>query len=714
MPLHRRLLPAVAELAFLATAVLAAFPATADRVPGGDDPDLLRLADVFDLEWASDPRISPDGSRVVYVRGSMDRMTDRRRSELWIVDVASGEHRPLTGGDADAGAVDASSPRWSPDGDRLLYLVNDGDSTQIHLRWMDTGQTARLTRLTGSPGGLAWSPDGRWIAFTQRTPQHREPYVDLPKPPEGAEWAEPPKVIDRLIYRVDGQGYVDRGQPQLYLLSAEGGTPRQLTEGPSRHDGPPAWTPAGDALIFSAFRQPEWEYEPQDSDLYELRLADGSIRRLTDRVGPDQEPAVSPDGRRIAYVGYDDRYQGYQVAGLYVMARDGGEPRLVTAELDRSVSSPSWSADGRWIYFAYTDRGNTKIGRVSPDGGEVEVVASDVGGTSLGRPYPGGSFSVGGDGRVAFTHTRPDHPADVAVAVAGEPVRRLTRLNDDLLGHKRLGKVEELWWSSSHDGRRIQGWLATPPDFDPAKKYPLILEIHGGPFSDYGDRWSTEVQLYAAAGYAVLYANPRGSSGYGGEFGNLIHHAYPGNDYHDLMSGVDAVVDPGVADPERLFVTGGSGGGVLSAWIVGKTDRFRAAVVAKPVINWTSFVLTADFPNFFHRYWFPGFPWEHPEHYFARSPLSLVGEVETPTMLLTGEADYRTPISESEQLYQALKLRRVDTLLVRIPGASHGIARRPSQLMAKVAHVLRWFGIHGGPAHGGPDAGDRSSPPTGE
>ena len=261
--------------------------------------------------------------------------------------------------------------------------------------------------------------------------------------------------------------------------------------------------------------------------------------------------------------------------------------------------------------------------------------------------------------------------------------------------------MEEIRYKSSKDGREIQGWIVKPPGFDsagndsagndPAKRYPLILEIHGGPFANYGDRFAAEAQLYAAAGYVVLYTNPRGSTSYGEEFGNLIHHAYPGDDYFDLMSGVDAVLERGYVDPERLFVTGGSGGGVLTAWIVGRTDRFRAAVVAKPVINWTSFVLTADNANFYYRYWFPGFPWDHPEHYRARSPLSLVSAVTTPTMLLTGESDFRTPIAETEQYYQALRLRGVDTVMVRMPGAYHHIARRPSQMMSKAAHILAWF-----------------------
>ena len=326
----------------------------------------------------------------------------------------------------------------------------------------------------------------------------------------------------------------------------------------------------------------------------------------------------------------------------------------------------------------------------------MELVGN-VQGLSTGRPYTGGQFSVADNGTIAFTLGTPEHPAELAVTRrGGDDVRQLTELNADLLAHKELGAVEELWWESSYDGRRIQGWIVKPPSFDASKEYPLILEIHGGPFSAYGDVFAAEIQLYAADGYVVLYTNPRGSTSYGEEFGNLIHHAYPSQDYDDLISGVDAVVELGYVDEDRLYVTGGSGGGVLSAWIVGHTDRFRAAVVQKPVINWYSFVLHADGPGFFYKYWFPGPPWEHMEHYMERSPLSYVGNVTTPTMLLTGERDYRTPMSESEQFYAGLQIQGVPSMLVRVPDASHGIASKPSNLVGKVQHILAWFQKWGG------------------
>lgn len=665
----------------LSLIVLGLVSTNADEI----DDKTFQLKNVFDLEYASDPQISPDGERVVYVRNFMDIMTDKRRSNLWIINTDGTEHRPLTSGNRNA-----SSPRWSPTGDRLIYLSNLDESTQVYCRWMDSGDTAKLTNLTSAPNELVWSPSGRSIAFSMLVEEKPEPFVKLPPKPEDAEWADPPKLIQKARYRYDGAGYLKDGFSQLFVLSAEGGTPRQLTQGNFNHGGTPAWSKDGKALILAANRQENWEFNPLRDDIYEVDLNSRTIKRLTDRDGPDFNPVVSPDGTKIAYIGFDDHFMGYQVERLYVMNRDGSNKRLLTESFDRDIQSPVWREDGTGLVVKYDDNGDTKIGVVDLSG-NVSEVAHHVGGTTIGRPYSGGSFSVANNGRIAFTITRPHHPADVAVTNPDGRIHRLVNLNHDLFGHKELGEVEEFRFKSSFDEREVQGWIVKPAGFDSSKKYPLILEIHGGPFANYGDRFTAEMQLYAAAGYVVVYINPRGSTSYGYDFANLIHHEYPGNDFDDLMSGVDEVIAMGFVDKDNLFVTGGSGGGVLSAWIVGKTDRFRAAVVAKPVINWYSFALTSDAYPYFAKYWFADFPWEQPEEYLRRSPLSLVGNVKTPTMLLTGEADYRTPISESEQFYQALKLRNVDTALVRVPGASHGIAARPSHLIAKVAYILKWF-----------------------
>ena len=663
-------------------------------------PAPMTLADVMALEYAADPQFAPDGERIVYARHSADPMTDRFRGALWSISVDGDDHRPLV---QEAGAL--SSPRFSPDGRRLLYLATADERTALRVRWMDTGETLSIEVPAGNPGGPVWSPDGKQIAFAMMVTGPAATLAKLPPKPEGAEWAPPVKVIDRMVFRRDGQSFDPSAYRQIFVVPADGGTARQLTSGNYDHgpDGAApaaAWMPDGRSLVFSANRRVDAEREPNDSELFELDLESGRLTSLTDRYGPDAFPVVSPDGRRIAYLGLDDRHQGYMIRRLYVLERTTGESRLVSGELDRDVSAPRWDRRSRTLTISYDDHGDTRIARIGLDG-RVTNLAEGLGGTTLGRPYASGQFDVAPDGRVAFTATTPARPGDIAIAEDGK-TRLLTDLNGDVLGQRTLAEVEEIMVESSHDGRPIQGWIAKPPGFDPSRKYPLVLEIHGGPFANYGVRFAAEVQLYAAAGYVVLYVNPRGSTSYGEEFGNLIHHAYPGHDYDDLMSAVDGVLARGYVDESRLFVTGGSGGGVLTAWIVGKTDRFRAAVVAKPVINWTSFVLTADATNFFYRYWFPGLPWDDPEHYRERSPLYLVGNVTTPTMLLTGESDYRTPISESEQYYQALKLEGVDTLLVRVPEASHGIARRPSQLMAKVANILAWFARYDEPVPDSP------------
>lgn len=668
-------LAAFAALAFASFSSAAELPA-AKR---------FKSIDVFQLEYADDVQISPDGSRIAYVRVSHDIMTDRARRNLWLVNADGTNNRPLR-----SESKSFMSPRWSPDGTRLAYVSAAEGSPQLYVRWMDSGQTALLTNLVQAPGAIAWSPDGKSIAFTQFVPSSKPPLASPPEKPEGASWAPPVKVVDSVVYRADGQGYLDIGFNHVFIVSSEGGTARQLTDGDFNDDGPLSFTPDSKRIVFSANRGADWERDPQESDVFAVDIATGNLTRLTSRDGPDNSPVVSPDGKRVAYLGFDDRLQGYQITHLYVMDIDGGNSRLVTGQFDRDIENPRWSADGRSIHFAYDDRGVKKLGIVSLDG-KVRTIAESVGGTDLGRPYTSGMYSVARNGRVAFTRTTPSSPSDVATAAAGSATRVLTALNDDLFGNKTLGAVREIQWKSSHDQREIQGWVINPPDFDAAKKYPMILEIHGGPFTAYGPNYTTELQLMAAAGYVVLYTNPRGSTSYGEEFGNLIHHAYPGNDYDDLMSGVDALIAQGNVDPDNLFVTGGSGGGVLTAWIVGKTDRFRAAVVAKPVINWSSFALTSDITSFFYKYWFGAYPWEQPEQYWKRSPLSLVGNVKTPTMLLTGEADYRTPIGESEQYYQALKLRKIDTVMVRIPEASHGMVSRPSNLIAKVDNILAWF-----------------------
>lgn len=648
----------------------------------GEDNDRKFTADrVFDIEYANDPRISPDGRTIVYARTSMDRMSDRMVGEIWSIDTRSGAHRPLITGQ---GSI--SSPRWSPTGDRLLYLGRGDDGLQLRILYPDTGRSFSLAHLNESPSAPEWSPDGRFIAFSMFTPAEAPSFAKPPKAPEGAKWNEPVRVFDDLQIRFDGAGYLREGARQVYVVSTEGGTPRQVTGGEADFDSP-AWLD-NDTLLVVGNDAPDADLDPVESEIYAVELGDLSRRTLTSRDGPDSSPTVSNDGQRIAWRGYDDKLKSYQQTDLYVMDADGSDVRNLTEDYDRSIDSIAWR-DGSIVALAEVD-GDLQILEISMRG-KVSILQRGVGGASIGRPYAAGAFSVAADdGAVAYTAASPDRPAEVALLDGGDS-RVLTALNDDILPYLDMAKVEEIKVDSAHDGREIEAWVALPHGFEADGSYPLILEIHGGPFAMYGPTFAAEIQRYAAEGYVTVWVNPRGSTGYGEAFAQLIDRAYPGNDYDDLMSVVDAVIEKDYVDSERLFVTGGSGGGVLTAWIVGKTDRFAAAASVKPVINWSTMALAGDIGAYVVRHWIRANPWEDREIYWRLSPLSLVGNVTTPTMVMVGEEDWRTPTWESEQFYTALKLRQVDTVLVRVPESPHYIASRPSRLIAKTDNIMGWF-----------------------
>lgn len=643
--------------------------------------------DLFDLQMVGNPEISPDGNTIIYEKHQFNVMTDGRFSNLWSISYSGDNNHPLTSGTDYYGSV-----TWSPNGKKIAYTSSNEGKSQIFVRWMDSGATASITHLVESPGNLNWSPNGKYILFTKFMPASPSPqFAKLPTPPKGATWEKPAVVIDKAVYRRDGGGYVRDGFSHIFIVPADGGAPRQLTSGDFNF-GNPTWAPDGKTILYTADISGNAELDPSNERIYEMNIETGATKQITSERGPYYGPKISPDGKLIAYTGYKDKFVGYQKTNLYLMNRDGSNVRDISQKLKQDASSIIWSADSKSIYFRYDEEGNSKVGNIRLNGDYVQI-AENLGTPSSGRPYGGGSYSVANNGRFAYSEISTTRPTNLAVGHYPTRManRAITNLNEEFFSTTKVGNVEEFWVNSSVDDFKVQGWIITPPDFNPTKKYPLILEIHGGPYTNYGSRFSPELQFMASRGYVVVYTNPRGSTSYTEEFASYINHNYPSEDYNDLMDAVDFVIKKGYINEDNLFITGGSGGGVLTAWSIGKTNRFKAAVVAKPVINWYSFVLTADGSPFFTKYWFSKKPWEDPKQYLDFSPISLIGSVNTPTLLLTGEQDYRTPMAETEQYYAALKMHGVETAMVRIQGSGHGIAAKPSNLFRKVAYIVGWF-----------------------
>ena len=636
-------------------------------------PNRLDLPDYLEWETVADPRPSPDGKQIVFTRQWLDKIEDRPRSELWLMDSDGGRQRQLAAG---------SDPQWSPDGARIAYLAEGTPKgTQVFVVWVATREVTQLTRVTEAPSNLQWSRDGKWLACNLLVPEKDGFPIDMPKPPKGAKWHEEAKVITRLHYRRDQSGYAPSGHRHIFVLPADGGTPRQISSGDFDH-GAPQWTLDGKELVCDGLRVPDADWQVQESELYAFDVETGAVRQLTHRSGPDTNPVVLGD--QIVYAGFDRSDATHHISRAYTMPLQGGEARCLTPELDRSVQglrAPRSGANDA-VLLAYEDQGAVRAARLSLQGRFTPLSGMDT------QFRPAAELP---DGTVVGTLTAVHEPGAIALCRNGS-FAKLTAVHDDVLRGKQLGAVEEITWKSG-DGLAVQGWLVKPPDFDPAKKYPLVLQIHGGPHAMYGVNFDFERQWLAAKGYLLLYCNPRGSTGYGQDFACGIQNSYPGKDYDDLMTGVDAVIAKGGVDTDNLFVFGGSGGGVLTCWIVGSTNRFRAAVSMFPVTNWISFVGTTDGP-----YWYTNFkklPWDDVSEHWQRSPLRLVGNVTTPTMLLTGELDLRTPMAQTEEYYQALKLRKVDTVLVRIQDEYHGAgSRHPSNRLRRMLYVETWFRKH--------------------
>jgi dipeptidyl aminopeptidase/acylaminoacyl peptidase len=653
---------------------------------GAQKPALLDKASFYQMESISNPEISPDGSTIVFSRGYVDMMKDQHQSNLWITDAKGERLRQLTDG-----AWNDTAPVWSPDGKRIAFLSNRSGSTNLHVMWVDTRETLQLTRVDRAPGGIVWSPDAKWIAFSSNVPDETPILsVKLPPAPRGAQLARGAVIVDRPSWGSDGVGPTTKGYNHIFVVDATvGGTPRQITSGNFNHNAP-EWSADGRTMYVSGIRKPDAEYLRGDSEIYAIDLQSLDVKPLTDRNGPDGGPKVSPDGKWIAYTGFDQQQFTNHVSSLYQMDATGARKRLWVGKLPSSPSDITWAPDGSGVYYSMEEHGEANTYFAPAD---IGMAPKKI--TSGAHMLT--SLSIAKNGQVAAIESTFKQPGRLVTFSMTQPTatRALLDVNADVLGTLKLADAEEIWYTSK-DGLKVQGWLMKPANFDPAKKYPMVLWIHGGPWSMYNVGWSWSFQNFAANGYAVLWTNPRGSTGYGQEFVNGIQYSYPDKDYDDLMAGVDAAIGKGWIDKDNLFVCGGSGGGVLTAWTVGHTNRFRAAVSMRPVIDWGSFVGITDGINWYNQ--FSKYPWEDPVQYAERSPLHYVANVTTPTMLMTGESDLRTPIPQTEEFYRALKvLRKADTLMIRMPEEFHGW-RRPSHQLLQQLYLLAWFEKYRTPA----------------
>jgi dipeptidyl aminopeptidase/acylaminoacyl peptidase len=639
----------------------------------------LTLDQYLEWETVQAPRLSPDGKQIIYGRRWVDKINDDWVTSLWIMNADGSRNRALlTGGNVE----------WSPDGTRIAYVARGEPSgSQIFVRWMDAeGATSQITRVSQSPSNLQWSPDGKSIAFTMQVPQRENWDIPMPRAPQGAKWTEPPRIITQLDYKQDRQGFTNPGDTHIYIVDADGGSPRQITSGKWDH-GAPQWMPDGKSIVFTADRVEEAEYRWRQSDIYKVDVASGTITQLTRRNGPDQQPTPSPDGRYIAYTGYDSLQASYKDSELYVMNADGSNPRQISGNFDRSPQGLIWAPDGSGIYFNADNEGARNLYFASLNG-QIKPVTSGKHMLAV--------HDIGKSGLAVGTLSTATQPEDVVTFAVNSPkFTQLTRVNDDVLAGKKLGETEEIWYTSV-DGLRIQGWIVKPPDFSPSRKYPLMLEIHGGPHAMYNVGFNFARQNHVAEGYVLLYTNPRGSTGYGSKFGNEIMNAYPSKDFDDLMAGVDTVIGRGYIDTNKMYVFGCSGGGVLTAWIVGHTDRFAAASSNCPVINWLSFVGTTDGPGWYRNFAKPF--WEDPSEHLRRSPIMYVGNVKTPTMLMTGVLDLRTPMPQTEEFYSALKFRKVPTAMIRFNEEWHGTSSKPSNFLRTQLYLRSWFERYTRPA----------------
>jgi dipeptidyl aminopeptidase/acylaminoacyl peptidase len=688
--------------------------------------------DLFSFNWIGDPQISPDGSRVAYVRVTVNDKKDGYNTSIWTVSPASGETHQLTSGPRD------SSPRWSPDGEYLVFVrvtEKDGrpDVSQLFMLPMAGGDSFQFTTVTRGAAQPQWSPDGKTIAFVNNAnpedlaKQKEMQKESLPAPapaapqPAASPAASPPdnkkpeekresdvRVITRAVYRFNGTGYLDPKHPQhIWIIAAprtadEKVAPKQLSTGRFSEDNV-TWANDSSRIYFTADRVDEPYYELPATTVYSIPVSGGESTKLTSFDMDAGSFAVSPNGKQFAFVASIGRpVKSYSQVDLWVMdIAPNAKPRNLTATFDYDIGGgltgdnsaprggggnpPIWNANGDSITISYTKEGRLNVASFATANGKVTDITNGNQAITSFRATADGS-------KLVYTRSTPTLIGDLYLLERpGRNAKQLTHLNDDLFAHLNLTEPEEIWYQS-FDGKRIQAWAQKPPDFDANKKYPLILNIHGGPHAAYGYIFDHEFQWMAAKGYVVLYPNPRGSTSYGQEFGNIIQYNYPGDDHKDLMAGVDELIKRGYIDEKRLGVTGGSGGGVLTNWAIGHTPRFAAAVSQRDISDWASWWYSADFAQF-QPSWFKGAPFQDPD-FKTRSPITYIDKVTTPLMLILGEADWRTPTgSGGEQMFRALKYRKIPTVMVRFPNESHELSRsgQPWHRIERLQHIVGWF-----------------------
>lgn len=696
----------VITMLLIAASVLPSSLLAADKRPITD-------MDLFKFAWIADPQISPDGSRVAFVRVWVNQKADRYENALWIVPAGGGASRQITAGPRD------STPRWSPDGKTLGFVRSpekDGrpQPPQIFLLSLDGGEARQLTDVPRGAGGFEWSPDGKTIAFSNTDDGKKEqdkPNPENPEPKDKTpERVSDVRVISKAVYRSNGPGYLNpKARTHIWTISvpptsAEQPKAKQITKG-NFDEGNLSWSPDGSRIYFVARRVTEPYYESARTDLYSVALDGSDERKLLTFAGGMRDYTFSNDGKRIAFGGAlsNQPVQSYTQPDLFVTnAEPGATPKNLTATYDFDIGggiggdqrAPRggggggvvWSKDDRWLYVNVAEHGAANLKRIDVATGKIEALTTGK--------HEVQSYTVTKDAsRMALLIATSTNIGDVfSLDTATGKLTQLTRINDELFSQLNLTDPEEIWYTS-FDGKKIQAWIQKPPNFDPSKKYPFILEIHGGPHAAYGFTFTHEFQWMAAKGYVVLYTNPRGSTSYGQDFGNIIQYNYPGDDYKDLIAGVDEVVKRGYIDTTKMGVTGGSGGGVLTNWTVGHTTRFAAAVSQRSIADWAGFWYTADF-TLFTPTWFRAAPWEDPKDFVNRSPITYIKNVTTPMMFIEGEADWRTPANEGgEVMFRALKYRKIPTVMVRFPNESHELSRSgaPWHRVERLQHILNWF-----------------------